>query len=399
MLNSLYLILLARKQSAGKVAAVDLVMPPPPAAAPQLLLSPEQRELGHALGRFTVEHWQVRGLLADPRPSGERIRALWRELDGHLGIAGMTVPTDQGGAGAGVAELAVVAEQLGRALYPSPLLGTLGLAVPLLAADQRHPDRCALLARIAAEGLAVAVAHSDNDVRLAPGGHGEPALTGTLHLVADACEAEQLLLVAEDEGRPTLFAVGLDGPGVRSRRLEALDRARSYAEVRLERAPAISLGAVGQAIDQALDVARVVVAADLLGVSGKALDLAVEHAGQRVQFGRVIGSYQAVKHRCARMLILIEQTRSLVRNAAWCLDASQEDLGGQDPHAASLEALWFAADTAVQVTADLIRVLGGVGFTWEHEAHLYYRRARASSALLGTQISRRDALAASLLPL
>lgn len=364
----------------------------PEVAEPQpcLILSAEQAELGIQLRRLLTAEWDVRDLLAGEPVRRELLRRHWRLLDERMGIAGVTISQDHGGAGAGVVELAVIAEELGYALFPAPLLGTLGLAVPLMAAQ---PACAAVLEQVAAGELIMSACQPGRaHLRAERGAGGESALSGVLTAVPDACEADLLLVVLDDDDGRALYGVDASHAGVSRRQLRTLDMARTCADVVLDRAAADYLGPIGTADPRASDIAQVVVAADLLGVGSRALGLAAAYAQQRTQFGRVIGSYQAVKHRCARMLIAVEQARSLVRHAAWCADHQPAALG-----TAAAEALWFTADAVVQVTADLIRVLGGIGFTWEHEAHLYFRRARAGSVLLGDQLRRCDALADRLL--
>jgi len=279
-----------------------------------------------------------------------------------------------------------------RTLCPAPLLSTSALAVSLLATDSSHPDRAALLTRIAGNGLVAAVAWDDVDMACARDHGGQRTLTGSAARVCDGHDAQVLLVAAQADGDETLFSVELDQPGVSRRRLTGLDRARTHADVTLTEASATALGPVSGQLERALRTARITVAADLVGVSAQCLDLAVAYAQQRRQFGRVIGSYQAIKHRCARMFIETEQARSCVRDAAWRADHCPDGLD-----LAAEGALWFAAQTAITTSADLIRVLGGTGFTWEHEAHLYFRRARAQAVLLGDQMRRSARIADRLI--
>ena len=187
-------------------------------------------------------------------------------------------------------------------------------------------------------------------------------------------------MVAHEGGQ--LYAIETAQRGVSCGPRATLDLARSVADFRLDRAVAIPMGPDEPHLSNALNVARLATAAELLGVAARSLEIAVDYAKKRVQFGRLIGSYQAVKHRCARMLIDVEQGRSLVRYAAWAADTTP----GMFPVAAR-EALWFTATAGLRTTTDLIRGLGGIGFTWEHEAHLYYRRARFASVQFGDQLS------------
>jgi acyl-CoA dehydrogenase len=227
--------------------------------------------------------------------------------------------------------------------------------------------------------LTVTVARSHADVVVDHLGSERVTLSGMVLQVLDGAEADCIVL-AHDGGQ--LYAIETAQRGVSCGPRATLDLARSAADFRLDRAMAIPMGPDEPHLSNALEVARLATAAELLGVAARSLEIAVDYAKQRVQFGRLIGSYQAVKHRCARTLIDVEQARSLVRNAARAADATS----GTFPIAARA-ALWFTAAAALRATTDLIRGLGGIGFTWEHEAHLYYRRARFAAVQFGDQLS------------
>jgi acyl-CoA dehydrogenase len=345
---------------------------------PDLVLTAEQSLLSDNLRRLLATRWDIRALLADSPPSSEDRKMLWRQLDGDMALAGITVPDRCSGSGAGVRDLCVVAEAMGHALCSAPWIGTLGLAVPLLSAGQ-HPMHDALLERIATEALIVTVARSHTDIVVDHLDSERVTLSGTVSRVLDGAEAD-CIVIAPVGGQLYVLETGQSGVSCSPR--ATLDLARSVADFRLDRAIGIPMGPDEPSLSNALDIARLVTAAELLGVAARSLEIAVEYAKQRVQFGRLIGSYQAVKHRCARTLIDVEQARSLVRNAAWAADTTSGTL----PIAAR-EALWFTAAAALRATTDLIRGLGGIGFTWEHEAHLYYRRARSAAVQFGDQTS------------
>jgi len=355
---------------------------------PDLVLSAEQSLLSQNLRRLLATRWDIRTLLADSPPNSEDRKMLWRQLDSDMALAGITVPDRCSGSGAGVSELCVVAEAMGYALCSTPWIGTLGLAVPLLSAGQ-HPMHDALLERIATEALTVTVARSHTDVVVDHPGPERVTLSGTVSRVLDGAEAD-CIVIAPEGGQ--LYVVETGQGAVSCSPRATLDLARSVADFRLDRAMAIPMGPDEPHLSNALDVARLATAAELLGVATRSLEIAVDYAKQRVQFGRLIGSYQAVKHRCARTLIDVEQARSLVRNAAWAADTASATF----PIAAR-EALWFTADAALRATTDLIRGLGGIGFTWEHEAHLYYRRARSAAVQCGDQVSLLSSLSERVL--
>jgi alkylation response protein AidB-like acyl-CoA dehydrogenase len=363
-----------------------------------LALTDEQRAIAESVQGMLDRGWRVRSLLEDASV-GQAGADLWRRLNRDFGLAGLLVPAELGGSGASAMELAVVAEQFGRTLCPAPLLPMLGSAVPMLVglAPESSPAR-EILARVDAGDVVLTCAAPTAEVRveadapLAPG--RTVSVEGTLGAVPARGAADTVLVPMRGEDSSTqLLAVGLDQPDVTTVPLESLDLSRPHVDLRLDSATGVVLGPVsGDVASAAPALARLIVAAEAVGVSAAALDIAVEYAKDRVAFGRPIGSFQAIKHRCAQMLIGLEQARSLVRYAAWAV--ADEDPGAE---LALDEAVWFAHETSIRLTADLIRVLGGIGFTWEHEAHLYYRRARAAALLFGDQFSRRERLAEELL--
>jgi alkylation response protein AidB-like acyl-CoA dehydrogenase len=344
---------------------------------PDLVLSSEQSLLSENLRRLVATRWDVRTLLADSSPVHDP-KKLWRQLDSDMALAGITVPDRCSGSGAGVSELCIVAEAMGHAVCAAPWISTLGLAVPLLSTGQQ-PAHDGLLERIATEALIVSVARSHTDLVVDHLDSERVTLSGTVSQVLDGAEADYIL-VAHQGGQ--LLGVETSQRSVSCSPRATLDLARSVADFRLDQTTATVLGPTEPHLSNALNVARLATAAELLGVASRSLEIAVDYAKQRVQFGRLIGTYQAVKHRCARTLINVEQARSLIRNAAWAADTASATF----PIAAR-ETLWYTTDTALHATIDLIRGLGGIGFTWEHEAHLYYRRARFAAVQFGDQIS------------
>jgi alkylation response protein AidB-like acyl-CoA dehydrogenase len=289
--------------------------------------------------------------------------ALWSRLAGDLGLAGLVIPERLGGAGLGWVEVAAVNEELGAALAPVPFFSTVCLATSVLVAC---PGADAALAAIARGETAALVVGR-----------------GSRHVV-DGHTAD-LLVVATDDG---VFVVRGDAPGVRRRRIATVDPTRTVAEVQLD--AAAPLERVGDRAD--LDLARVALAAEQVGGAQRCLDLAVEYAKVRQQFGRPIGSFQAIQHTCADMFVLVESARSAAYHAAWTADHDPENLG-----AAAATAAAYCGDAFYRCAGDAIQVHGGIGFTWEHDAHLYWKRARADRALLGAPAAQRERIAAMIL--
>ncbi len=330
--------------------------------------------------------------------------ALWRVLAADIGCAGLLVPPEHGGAGASYREAAVVAEEAGRAVAPVPYLGSAVVATTaLLAAGAGH-----LLPGVAAGTVtaALAIPFATGPLAAEPGGRpavtvrvgaaraGDPdggyRLAGSVAGVADALPAD-LLLVPADGVPFGLYAVSAAGPGARLAPVVSLDATRQLADLSLDGAPArrIAAGpAAAAAIAAALTAGAAMLASEQLGLAGRCLEMTVGYVKERRQFARQIGSFQAVKHRLADLWVSITQARAAARYAAACLAA-------HDPDAAVAVALAKAAcsDIALKAGQETVQLHGGIGFTWEHPAHLYLKRAKADSIGFGTADAHRAALA------
>jgi alkylation response protein AidB-like acyl-CoA dehydrogenase len=319
-------------------------------------------------------------------------RGLWRTMATQLGLQGMAIAQAYGGGGYGWVEACVAFHELGRVLYCGPYLATVALAAPLLhsAGGDLALD---LLPRIAAGELTAAVAVGAREratVRLAVSGSGGYVLSGVLSHVLSGNEADILIVpVGEGESR-SLFAVR-SGAGVRATPMRRLDLTRDYAVLELDSAPARRVGPPGTAGDllgPVLDRAVVALAAEQVGGAEKVLDMAVGYAKVRHQFGRPIGSFQIIKHTCSKMLLALESARALAEHAAWIADERPGLLPAAAAAAGSVCSEAFAAGAY-----DALHIHGGLGFTWEHPAHLYYRRARADAIVFGDADVHREHLA------
>jgi alkylation response protein AidB-like acyl-CoA dehydrogenase len=325
----------------------------------------------------------------------------WRLLGADMGLAGLGIAEDLGGAGGGLAELTVVAEELGRSLLPVPFFSSTVLAGQILS---RCPDTAGdVLDRLCAGTELAAFAGTDADGRWQPG-HlpvqaeaqaGEPAwrLRGTAEFVLDGASAAHLVVAARTPSGCDLFGVGAGSEGVRRRTLETLDPTRGQASISFDGAagtPLTTGGGGAGVVEAALDVALVVLAAEQVGGAAACLDMAVEYAKIRHQFSRPIGGFQAIKHKLADLLLLVEMGRSAIDRAL---------LVAHDParlaEAAAVAKIW-CSDAFTTVTAENVHIHGGIGFTWEHDAHLYFRRARADGGLLGDATVHRERLATLL---
>ncbi|MFF4113246.1 acyl-CoA dehydrogenase family protein [Streptomyces sp. NPDC001714] len=351
---------------------------------PTLLLeTEEQRQLRAVLRDVLTDSCgpeQVREQAAGPRGFD---RALWDRLAGEIGVHGLAVPEAYGGAGYTFAELAVALEETGRVLCPAPLLPTVVLAGEALLAsgDRRACERW--LPGIASGARTATVAGVLQPGRVtAERGPDGWVLRGEADFVPDGEGADLLLIAARAPDGERLFACVPDAATCRRRARRVLDSTRRQAQVRFTGAAADPVGEPGQAPAVAaavLDAGRVALAVEHVGGSAHALDATLEYVSHRTQFGRVIGSFQAIKHRLADLLVAVEGARSASSYARACLAVRRPEL----PVAASAAAV--ACTGAYRLaTTEYVQLHGGIGFTWEHPAHLYVRRARADEALFGT---------------
>lgn len=313
---------------------------------------------------------------------------VWRELTADLGLAAIAVPEEFGGAGAGLPELAVVFEEMGAALLCAPFFSTVALAIPaLLASGDAAAMQEYLPALVDGSKTATVIFNGSLDpwnpgaVTLSAhtDGHSH-RLHGTAALVLDGHTANTILVAANTATGTSLFAVEGDADGLGREPLTTLDRTRKVAKLSFDGVAARLIGTDGAAavaLESAYRIAVIALAAEQLGAAQRCLDMAVGYAKERIQFGRAIGSFQAVKHRCADMLVLVEGARSAVRHAAGLPE-------GHDQAVAASVVKMACSEGFLQVALDNMRIHGGIGFTWEHDAHLYVRRAKASQLIFGT---------------
>jgi len=309
-------------------------------------------------------------------------RALWQAFCQELGLSGIGIPEASGGAGLGFVELAIIAEAAGAQVAALPMLGSLALVAQAIAAGGNDAQRAAWLpALLSGETIAAHVAADDLVV-------AGDRITASSAVVAHG-SAAQLFLVTGTGGS---WLVRADAPGVTVTAQTTMDQTRPYARVMLDGAPGEPLADPRAGEEAAHAAGLVTLAAEGLGLAQAALDRTVAFARDRVQFGRAIGSFQAYKHRLADMMVDIEQARSAVYWAACAVDE------GSDEAALALHAAKsFAADTAFRCAGDMIQLHGGIGFTWEHDAHLFFKRARALQTMLGKGDWHRERIAALVL--
>jgi hypothetical protein len=304
---------------------------------------------------------------------------LWARLCKEIGVAGLAVPEEYGGAGATLLETHVVLEELGRTLTPGPMLGCGVLATQalLLAGDEDAKAR--LLPAVCSGERIVAVAWDAVTVT------GGDRLSGTARQILDL-EAADTLLIADGEA---LYEVDFAAPGVTRRSTSPLDLTRRLGTVDLDDVPARRLP--GNPLPALRDIALVALTADQIGAATKAFELTVDYTKTREQFGRPIGSFQALQHRLADAYVRLESARS----ASW---AAAEALSTSEAAGIAAAAEVYCAEAFQAITAEMVQMHGGIAITWEHDAHLYLRRAQASAHLFGAPATHVTRLAATLLP-
>jgi alkylation response protein AidB-like acyl-CoA dehydrogenase len=313
----------------------------------------------------------------------------WAELV-ELGWAGVIVPEERGGLGLGTVELVVIAEEMGYALAPSPWFSTTCAALMLQAAGTEE-QRDRWLGPVAQGEARGTLAVWDERAGWAPDhSEVEPSSSGTLSCVKIAvpdAESADFLIVSGAGGRHYLVEPGAGGVAIEPE--PAIDPTRKLFRVSLEGAAAAPLVVAPEAVAGAYATIVTVLAAENVGVAQRAMEMAVAYAKDRAQFDRPIGSYQAVSHRCAQMLLEVEGSRSLCYWAAWALDNEPET----GPRAASM-AKAYAGDAGFRVTASALQVHGGIGFTYEHDLHFFLKRGHANAHAFGDSRCHRDRVAA-----
>jgi alkylation response protein AidB-like acyl-CoA dehydrogenase len=365
--------------------------------------SEEQQELRRGLRRFLEDKSpspQVRRLMETDEGYD---RAVWSQMAEQLGLQGLTIPEEHGGAGGGPVEQLIVLEEMGRVLLCAPYFATAVLAVHALQASGDAVAQRDFLPGIAAGTTIATLAVPEDDGswstdRLQTRARRSGAayvLDGRKSFVLDGAIADLVLVVAQADEGPTLFAVDGHAPQLSPRSLQTIDMTRKQAALALDGVPARLVGTPGAAagvVEKTLQLAAVALAAEQVGGAQRCLDMSVDYAKLRVQFGRPIGSFQAIKHKCADMLLEVESAKSAAYYAAWAAAEGSNEL----PLVASL-AKAYCSEAYFHVAAENIQVHGGIGFTWEHDAHLYYRRAKSSEVMLGSPTHHREIAATYLI--
>jgi len=355
----------------------------------------EQRALRSAVADVLARHSseaQVRALMAtdtgfDP--------AVWQEL-AAMGLTGLLIDEEYGGAGAGPVEMGIVQEEMGAALLVSSFLSTAVLVPNLLAETGDAAECAAVLPRIAAGDLIATVAFAEDGSARFPTTIATSAgaiggawhITGYKHFVLDGQLANLLYVLAGTDAGPAVFAVDAGAAGLDVTPLTTVDPTRKQCRLQFVDTPARLVGRPGSGVEvftAALDRSAVALLSEQAGGARRAVEMATEYAKTRYQFGRAIGSFQAVKHMCADMLL---EAESAVSAARFVAGSFAEQAPSRIADLALAQA--YCSDAFVFVAATNIQVHGGIGFTWEHPAHLYLRRARSDAQLLGSPSWHRE---------
>ncbi|MGH7949228.1 MAG: acyl-CoA dehydrogenase family protein [Candidatus Binataceae bacterium] len=370
--------------------------------------SEEQEMLRDATKRFLADNCPttfVRKCMADETAHDKEF---WSKLIG-LGWPGLLIPEQYGGQGGSFLDMTVVIEEAGKALVPGPFFTASLLAAPLVIEGGSEALKKDILPRMARGefigtlALAEASGRYDADgiqMKARKTGKGY-TLSGEKFFVPDAHVANGMAVAARTAKGSrgiTIFLVPPDAPGVTVTQLKTVDMTRRLCHVKFQNVKVdakSTLGGVNKGwpiLRKVLDTATAALAAEMVGTAQKALDMSVDYAKTRVQFGKPIGSFQAVKHKCVDMMVAVENARSLTYYACWTVDERRPEAATAVPMAKA-----YASDMAKNVTSEAIQVHGGIGFTWEHDMHLFHRRALAGEANFGNAPVHREAVAKALL--
>ena len=326
-------------------------------------------------------------------------REVWRQMAEQLGLQGLSLPEQYGGSGFGMCEQLVVFEELGRSLYSGPYFSTVALAAGLLVRCDDDNAKAEYLPRIASGDLIATVALVESDeswtydhvVTRAVHDGAHWRVSGVKPFVIDGGIVELVLVPAMTSDGLSLFAIESSATGVKKAPLEVMDATRKQSQLTFDAVPARLIGTAGHAqewLNILLVSAAVCLSGEQVGAAKRVLEVSVEYAKVRQQFGRFIGSFQAIKHKCATMYLETESAGAVARYAAWTLDE-----GMDDAVVAASMAKSYCSDAFTHAAAENIQIHGGVGFTWDNDGHLYLRRAKTSEVFLGDAVYHRNLLA------
>jgi alkylation response protein AidB-like acyl-CoA dehydrogenase len=369
--------------------------------------SEEQEMLRDAVKRFLTDNCStkfVRQMMADATAHDA---GFWQKLVGQ-GWPGLLIPEQYGGTNGTFLDMTVIIEEMGKAILPGPFFAAALLGAPAFIEGASDALKKEFLPKMAEGKFIATAAIAEASGRFDAGGIELKAskkgsgytLTGEKFFVPDAHVADAIIVAARTGGSGengiTLLCVPAKEKGVTVTQLKTVDMTRRVCHVKFDNVQADTvIGAENsgwKVLRRVLDVSTAALSAEMVGTAQKALDIAVDYAKTRVQFGKPIGSFQAVKHKCVDMMVAVENARSLTYYACWTVDENVPEAATAVPMAKA-----YASDMAKNVTSEAIQVHGGIGFTWEHDMHLYHRRALAGEANLGNAPIHREVVAKSLL--
>ena len=361
--------------------------------------SEEQEELRRIVRQFLETKSSEAAVREQMETEAGYDTAVWSQMAEQMGLQGLIVPEEFGGSGYSYVELIVVLEEMGRSLLCAPYFSTVVLAANTLIHSGDDAAKADLLPGIASGETIATLAFTEPNGRWDEAGIEATAtaagdgwtIDGTKMFVLDGHTADLVLVAARTGAGVSLFAVEGGADGLTRTPLATMDQTRKQAKLEFAGTPARLIGTDGEGwtvLERVLDLAAVALAAEQVGGAQMCLDMSVEYAKVRVQFGRPIGSFQAIKHKCADMLLEVESAKSAAYYAGWCAAELNDEL----PSVASL-AKAYCSDAYFHAAAENIQIHGGIGFTWEHPAHLYFKRAKSSELLFGDPTYHRELLA------
>ncbi len=320
---------------------------------------------------------------------------VWSQMAEQMGLPSLIIPEEFGGQGYSFVELGVVLEEMGRALLCAPFFSGVLASLAILESGD-DAAKAEYLPGIASGETIATLAYTEengkwDDSAVTATADASGKITGTKSFVIDGATASLLIVAAKSDAGISLYAVDASDPGVTATALSTMDQTRKQAKIELNGAQGKLIGTDGGGWDtlvKTLDLAAVALAAEQVGGAQFVLEMAVQYAKDRVQFGRPIGSFQAIKHKCADMLLEVESAKSAAYYGLWCAAERNDEL----PSVASL-AKAYCSEAYFHAAAENIQIHGGIGFTWEHPAHLYFKRAKSSELMFGDPAYHREQLA------
>ncbi len=321
--------------------------------------------------------------------------AVWKQMAEQMGLQSLIIPEEFGGQGFTFVELGVVLEEMGRRLLCAPFFSGVLASLALLHSGDDAAKKAHLPGIASGETIATLAYTEENgkwdESAVTATADADGKITGTKSFVLDGHVANLLIVAAKSSAGTSLYAVDPSAGGVTATALSTMDQTRKQAKIELDGAQGTLIGTDGggwDTLSTVLDLAAIALAAEQVGGAQFVLDMAVQYAKDRVQFGRPIGSFQAIKHKCADMLLEVESAKSAAYYGLWCAAEMNDEL----PATASL-AKAYCSEAYFHATAENIQIHGGIGFTWEHPAHLYFKRAKSSELMFGDPAYHRELLA------